>query len=276
MTKIIGNLPDILLIDVITMAHPLSEKRIFTDLNPNGYVYGKVSLKPEAMFTRLLLGAGLLSSLLYAFMLAFVPQLWEGYSSSGQMVSELSAIGAPTRQLWVSFGVVYAMFVMAFGWGVIRWSAGKSRALGIAGFLLAVYGAIVLFWPPMHLRGTELTQTDSLHVAFTVAAVLLILLAIGFAAAKPGKWFRLYSFVTMVALLVFGTLAGTAAPRLSAGLPTPGMGVWERFYTGAFLLWIAVLSVILLLSPEEEAEGSTPEVQEEESRRSEPEPAGFL
>lgn len=221
------------------------------------------------MFTRLLLAAGLLSSLLYAFMLAFVPQLWEGYSSSAQMASELSAIGAPTRSLWVSFGIVYALFVVAFGWGVIRWAAGKSRSLSIAGFLLIIYGAIGPFWPPMHLRGAELTQTDNLHITFTVAAVLLMLTTIAFAAAKPGKWFRLYSFITMVAILVFGTLAGTAAPKMAAGLPTPLMGVWQRISIGAFLLWIAVLSAVLLLSREEAASGGCPpEAREEEKARS--------
>ena len=44
---------------------------------------------------------GILSSLLYVVMNVFVAMEWEGYSSASQTVSELSAIGAPRRSLWV-------------------------------------------------------------------------------------------------------------------------------------------------------------------------------
>jgi len=52
-------------------------------------------------------------------MLVFVAMRWEGYSSASQTVSELSAIGAPTRSLWVPLGAVYTLLVTAFGWGVL-------------------------------------------------------------------------------------------------------------------------------------------------------------
>ena len=45
---------------------------------------------------------GILSSLLYAGMTVFIAMQWEGYSSASQTVSELSAIGAPTRSLWLA------------------------------------------------------------------------------------------------------------------------------------------------------------------------------
>ena len=53
-----------------------------------------------SMARKLLLVCGILSSLLYAAMNVFVRMLWEGYSYASQTVSELSAIGAPTRRLW--------------------------------------------------------------------------------------------------------------------------------------------------------------------------------
>jgi hypothetical protein len=76
-----------------------------------------------------------LSSLLYAGMLIFIPPLWVGYSSLSQTVSELSAIGAPTRDLWFWLGIVYTLLYAAFGWGVWR-SAGDNRSLRIAGGLM--------------------------------------------------------------------------------------------------------------------------------------------
>jgi hypothetical protein len=65
-----------------------------------------------------LLACGILASLLYAAMNVFIPLQWEGYSSASQTVSELSAIGAPTRALWVVFGTIYTVVFVAFGWGV--------------------------------------------------------------------------------------------------------------------------------------------------------------
>ena len=50
---------------------------------------------------RLLLVCGVVSSVLYVAMNGIIPLLFEGYNIASQTVSELSAIGAPTRPLWV-------------------------------------------------------------------------------------------------------------------------------------------------------------------------------
>jgi hypothetical protein len=42
---------------------------------------------------------------------------FEGYSPISQTVSELSAIGAPTRLLWMLLGSVYDVLVVASGLG---------------------------------------------------------------------------------------------------------------------------------------------------------------
>ena len=88
---------------------------------------------------------GILSSLLYVVMNVFVAMEWEGYSSASQTVSELSAIGAPTRPLWVPLGFAYTLLVAAFGWGVLA-SARRNRPLRVAGGLLVAYGVIGLAW----------------------------------------------------------------------------------------------------------------------------------
>jgi hypothetical protein len=51
--------------------------------------------------------------------------LYDGYSYRDQTVSELSAIGAPTRSFWFAFGSVWSGLVIAFGVGVWQ-SAGPS------------------------------------------------------------------------------------------------------------------------------------------------------
>jgi hypothetical protein len=198
-----------------------------------------------------LLVCGVLSSLLYAAMLVVVPMQWAEYSSVSQTVSELSALGAPTRSFWVWLGSVYTLLVALFGCGVLA-SAGRSRPLRVVGGAMTAYGVMGLFWPPMHLRGTEQTLTDTLHIVFAMVTVVLMMLAIGFGAVAFGKRFRLYSIASMVVLVVFGALTGMDGPRIAANLPTPWVGIWERINIGVFLLWVVVLAIALLRARERE------------------------
>jgi hypothetical protein len=192
-----------------------------------------------------LLACGILVSLHYAAMLVAVPMRWEGYSSASQTFIELSAIGAPTRSLWVALAVVYTLLLAAFGWGVWR-SAERSRALRVVGALLIAFSVIGLFWPPMHLRGAEPTLTDTLHIVSAVIWNLLAVLTIVVAAAALGARFRLYSVVTLATFVVVGILTGMEVPRIATTLPTPWIGVWERIIIGAIYLWLSALAVVLL------------------------------
>jgi hypothetical protein len=199
-----------------------------------------------------LLVCGVVSSLLYVTMNIVSTLVWREYSSASQTVSELSAIGAPTRAIWLPMAFLYTALVTAFGWGV-REVAGPSRALRTAGNLVMIYGLLGLVWPfaPMHLRQTLAagggTLTDTIHIALGVATVLLMLLAIGFGAAAFGRRFRVYSIVTLVVLFAFGAFTAFDAPGISANQPTPLIGAWERINIGVFLLWVIVLSTMLLV-----------------------------
>src|SRR6266571_8753399 len=63
------------------------------------------------MTRKALLACGILSSLLYVAMNVFVAMQWEAYSSVSQTVSELSAIDAPTRPLWMPLIAIYGLLV---------------------------------------------------------------------------------------------------------------------------------------------------------------------
>ncbi len=203
------------------------------------------------MLRKTCLVCGILSSMLYVAMIVFITMQWDGYSSASHTISELSAIGAPTRSLWVLPAALYTVLVTAFGWGVWK-SAGRIRALRIVGGLIVAYGALGLLWPfaPMHLR-EELaaggsTLSDTMHLVLASVTVVLMLLAMMFGAAALGKRFRLYSIASLVILAAFGALTFLDAPRIAANLPTPWIGVWERINLGVFLLWVAVLATALL------------------------------
>jgi len=175
--------------------------------------------------------------------------LYPGYSYTSQQVSELSAIGAPTRSLWIAMSGVWSPLVIAFGIGV--WlSAGQKRALRVVGSLLAVWGVVGFVWLlfPMQLRGTATLATDVMHIVFAAAQVILMVLFIAFGAASFGRGFRLYSVATIVALLAFGALNSTQASAIAAGQPTPWMGVIERVSVYAPMIWVMVLAIVLLRS----------------------------
>jgi hypothetical protein len=201
---------------------------------------------------QILLGCGMLAAGLYVAMMLAVGMLWDGYSASSHTISELSAIGAPTRVLWILLGTVYSVLMIAFGWMV--WKAappgGPQRVLGVLLMIHAVFGWI---WPPMHLREVLAagggTLTDTLHIAWAGVTGLFFLLETGFGAAVLGARFRLYSIATMVIGLACGAMTGTYAAEIQANLATPWAGAWERIGVIGYMAWIAVLAAALLREP---------------------------
>jgi hypothetical protein len=198
---------------------------------------------------RALLGCGLLSSLLYvgADLLA-AARYPEYHSFLTQAISELTAVGAPTRDSVEPLLILYDVLIIAFAIGV--WiSPGRDRAAPLVGSLLAaigVAGLLAMPFAPMRMRGTGSLGTDAPHIVVTAAIVLCILLAVGIAASLFGRRFRLYSYATLATLLAFGAWAAVQGARLAAGEPTPWLGAVERIHIGLYLLWVAVLAVGLL------------------------------
>lgn len=195
-----------------------------------------------------LLASGIAASLLYVAADGLAALRWEGYRYTDQMVSELMAIGAPTRPLLLAPFSLYNALMVAFALGVWE-AAGRSRALRVSALVLlawAVTGWVALLYAPMHLRGTAFTTTDVMHIVFTAVGALLMMVAMGFAAAALRRAFRLYTIATIAILLTFGALAGMYGADVAAGRPTPWAGALERVDIYASMLWFALLAVVLL------------------------------
>lgn len=203
----------------------------------------------SATLRQALLICGIVSSLWYVAITAMVPLWYDGYRSVELTVSELSAIGAPTRILWVLLAMLYLLLLIAFGWGVLK-TAGANRYLRIAGGLIVAYCVFNFYWPPMHRREVIAagggTLTDSLHIAWASMTLIFNMLLMGFGAAALGRKFRWYTYATWLVFIVFGILTFLESPGIEANTPTPHLGLWERINMAAFLFWILVFALVLL------------------------------
>jgi hypothetical protein len=196
---------------------------------------------------RVLLLCGLLSSLLYAVVDIVGILSYPGYDVSAQAISEMSAVGAPTRGLLAPFYAAFSLLFVAFAAGV--WLAGRERRLlrWAASFLLGVtlVGAGLSFFP-MTMRGLDRTPSDATHLLFAAATMILLAGAMVSGAGAFGRRFRLYSAASVAFMLLFFVITMLDVPNVAANRPTPFMGLNERLCMAVWLAWMAVFSLRLL------------------------------
>ena len=205
------------------------------------------------MVRKILLGCGIVSSVLYVASDILVSWWDPRCSYLDQSFSELLAPGAPTRPIMIVLnGIPYTLLVAAFAVGVWA-SAGRKRAGRITGAMLLGYavigmaGGVFLSAPTRAvLEAGEKTWRNTMHLPATAVMSLCILLAMGFGSTLFGRRFRYYSYATILTLLVFGVLASLQADRVAANQPTPWLGIEERVNIYATMLWVAVLAIGLL------------------------------
>lgn len=207
---------------------------------------GKLDLRKA-----LLLG-GAAATALYVGIDAVAALRYEGYSYIDQTISELSAIDAPTRSLWIPFGVVHSLLTIGCGAGVWM-SARGSRRLKLVGGFITVIGLLGLVaWPfaPMHQREVLAadggTLSDTVHLILGGVDSLLFVSSIAVGATIFGKRFRNYSMATIAALFVCGLYTAMNANAVSQDEATPWIGITERISVFGSMIWIAVFALLLL------------------------------
>jgi hypothetical protein len=207
-----------------------------------------------ASVDRGLLACGLASSLIYVFNDFLNAGRYPGYSMLDHAVSELSAVGAPTKVTWDGLGSAFTIALFAFAFGVLRRVRGNPR-LRVTAWLLVTFALTNPLWAffPMHQRGSPTNWQDTGHLVLAAASVLLMVLYIGFGAFTLGERFRVYSLASLVLVLATGFMTFTYAGAVAANAPTPWMGLAERLSLYLWLLWNAVFGMALLRG----ASGST-------------------
>lgn len=195
----------------------------------------------------ILLLCGFLSSILYVVTDIIASLSYPGYSISGQNYSELLATGAPTRNWLLGSSMVYNFLVACFAVGI--WKTCRPPCIArITSAIIICYAIVSMVTPlyfQMDMRGAEPTPDGSLHPLMTAVMSFFILLSIGTGAFLSGKWFMIYSFTTIIVVIIFGLLTVNQVPDMEAGLDTPLMGLKERVNIYLTMVWFALLSLIL-------------------------------
>src|SRR5215210_2177968 len=146
------------------------------------------------MVRKILLGCGVVSSVLYISIDVLGTLRYPGYRYTEQEFSELTAAGSPVRPLMIALSAIpYTLLVAAFAVGVWR-SAGPKRAARITGAMLvgyAVTGMVTGVFFPMNTREAlaagEGGLRHAMHPPGTAVMSLFLLLAMGFGAPLLGR-----------------------------------------------------------------------------------------
>jgi hypothetical protein len=196
---------------------------------------------------RMLLLSGFLSSVIYVATDLVASLSYPGYSITGQNYSELLATGSPTRPWMLISAVLYNFLVACFAIAIWKTSqpSYKARVTGVIILGYAILSMVTPLFFQMDMRGAEPTPNGSLHPLMTAVMSLFIMLSMGSGAFLSGKRFMIYSFATIIIVIVFGLMTVNQVPDLEAGLDTPWMGLKERVNIYLTMLWFAVLSLYL-------------------------------
>src|SRR5687768_6204406 len=210
-----------------------------------------LTVPSSASITRTLLFCGVAASAVYVSNDLINAALHPGYSMRDQAISELSAVGSPTKRLWEVIGAVYGILMIAFAIGVLRLPA-RGRALRATGWLLFAFAMTGALWAifPMHERGADGNWRDVGHIVMSEVSVLLVLSYIGDGGFALRNRFLLYSLATFTVFVVTAGMTFAFAPRLVANEPTLWLGLIERVMIYSYLLWVAVFATGLLATRE--------------------------
>ncbi len=188
---------------------------------------------------------GIVSLLSYTAAVVFSPLAYPGYDWMRQVVSDLSAVAAPSRELWNQLsslygicGIVNTMMVCVF----IEGKLSKNIRIGIYVFTVMnwiSYLGYSLF--PLSTSGFAGTFQDIMHVLVTLAVVSLSILSlalimVGGYRHKQYKSLAVWAVVALV-MMFAGAIGTGAVPQY--------LGVFERFSLFAVVGFNAVLGIYL-------------------------------
>ncbi len=176
--------------------------------------------------------------------------LWPDFSHLQQPISDLTASGAPYRQLLLLFTTMYGILILLFAlWLTFVESKKHSKQFlwgGICFVFLHLISNVYSFFPE-DLAGQPVTFRGTMHIILTVFIVPFTILSplfFGLALIKEPAWksFGVYAIITCTAILLFGATSGIFYAK-----KIPYFGLVERLNIGTLQLWTFIFSLKLFL-----------------------------
>ena len=170
---------------------------------------------------------GVVSFISYAAAVVFSPLAYPGYDWKSQAVSDLSAANAPSLQLWNQLSSLYGVCALVCVMMIcvaVQGKLNKTLRIGIYLFAAMLWVSSVGFTSfPLSESGTSgRAFQDAMHIAVTVAVVLLsivslVLAIIGGFRKKRFVSLAIYATIAL-ALMIVGAIGVNAAPSEYFGL----------------------------------------------------------
>jgi len=168
---------------------------------------------------------------------------YEGYNPMAQAISDLTASNSPSRNIAMPFSFFYGIFTVIFStyfFVYFKQKINRCVAFG-AGFfcIMTIVSFLGYTFFPLSESGYAGTFQDIMHMAVTVAVVLLtiislILFIIGFFKTQNLKYLGIVSLCTFSLLL-------TGAMLLNI-FPKEYFGIAERINVYSIVIYTGILS----------------------------------
>lgn len=173
-----------------------------------------------------------------------------GYSHLSDTISELFSPGSPNKPLLDTLHTIYALLLVLFGIGLLRFVRSRQRSKGLgttgAGFyitmgLLSVASATAF---PQDPWGSAPTLRGQMHIYLhgsigLLTLVAMVLISTWARRVEGASSFRTYTWATIAAVVI-------ATAFYMASLGKPLMGLAERLSGFCGLQWTFVLALWIL------------------------------
>lgn len=209
----------------------------------------RMNAHPSEAIQRILLLCGVLSPLLRVATDIVAGKRWADYDFASRSISDLSAVGAPTRSLVVPLEITSLVLSILFAIGV-WFLAGDNTLQRVTAVMLLGSGlfSLVGTFFPVDLAEGMTTAANKTNTVIIGTSVLFLVLAMILGAAAFRGWFRIFSIALFAVFLVEDVWATWGKPFSLGGERGPLVGVQERTMLWGYLLWMAVLAAKLLLA----------------------------
>lgn len=195
---------------------------------------------------RLLLACGLVAPALSLVADVLACARWRTYRPVAQSMSELGAIGAPTRDLVTGLNLARDLSLAAFAAGVCKSSGGDPAMRAMGGLLLAnaTSDAVASAFLPRDYAQPTWSGRNTANTLVMATGVACYMAAMVAGALAPLGRFRAVSVGVPLSYLGLTALALSLAARRQT--PPVTTGAQERTMAYSYQLWIAALAAALM------------------------------